>query len=119
MVHIARACAVDPKNLYGVIIYYSLLFRNTPPVYFLRILPSILGSLRCIDPPANGNHGDSAHTRAKKGLGTRLSLDMSAIVMLEIGAGRVSCMPLVCLTSSEVYIATHNDRVLNHSCGST
>ena len=44
---------------------------------------------------ANGNHGDSAHTHPKKGLGTRLSLDMSAIVMLEIGAGRVSCMPLV------------------------
>ena len=33
-------------------------------------------------------------------------LDMSAnlIVMLEIGAGRVSCMPLVCLTSSETGI---------------
>ena len=44
-----------------MIVYYSLLLPNTPPVYFLRILPIILGS---IDPPANDNHGDSAHARA-------------------------------------------------------
>ena len=74
----AHALGTPQKS--GVIVYYSLLLRNTPPVYFLRILPSILG---CIDPPATGNHGDTAHARAmctkpfslrpsKKGLGTRL-----------------------------------------------
>ena len=50
----------------GVIVYYivySFVIRHlyTFSGYYIR---SILGSLRCIDPLANGNHGDLAHARA-------------------------------------------------------